>query len=77
MTHQIAPGFNVPPFHVESFPGATAEGWHCVCNANNFNCLSFTNKPGAKFTTLERATEICEQWNAESGIESKYETKNI
>lgn len=55
--------FAIPPYHVESFPGYSSEGWHCVCNKNGFNCLSFTDKPGAKFTTLEDATEICDIWN--------------
>ena len=60
------PGFDLPPYHVESFPGLSESGWHCVCNRNGFNCLSFTEKPGAKFTTLDEATRICEEWNSES-----------
>lgn len=54
------PGFALPPYRVESFPiGST------VCNAQGFNCLQFTDKPGAKFTTLEEANAICEKWNRE------------
>lgn len=56
------PGFGLPPYHVESFPG----GWACVCNRDGFNCLSFPDKPGAKFTTLEEAARICAEWNAEN-----------
>lgn len=41
-------------YHVESFRFS----WHCVCDQNGFNVLS--NERGAKFTSLERATEICE-----------------
>lgn len=58
-------GFDIPPYHVESFPS----GWHCVCNKHGFNCLSFTDAPGRKFTTLEDATEICERWNKRSNTE--------
>ena len=61
------PGFEIPPYHVESFLAASQDrGWHCVCNKLGFNCLSFTDKPGAKFTTLENATAICERWNMRS-----------
>ena len=56
---QPTPGFALPLYRVEGFPG----GWHGVCNAQDFNCLSFPGQPGAKFTTLEQATEICAQWN--------------
>lgn len=62
------PGFEIPPYHVESFPGYSSVGWHCVCNKHGFNCLSFTDKPGAKFTTLEDATAICERWNMRSNV---------
>ena len=56
---QPTPGFALPPYRVEGFPG----GWHGVCNAQGVNCLSFPGQPGVKFTTLERATEICAEWN--------------
>ena len=61
-------GFEIPPYHVESFPGYSPEGWHCVCNKHGFNCLSFTDKPGAKFTTMGDATAICERWNTRSNV---------
>lgn len=52
-------GFDLLPYHVERFPlGA------CVCNRNGFNCLALGG--GAKFTTMERAEEICAQWNGET-----------
>lgn len=60
----IAEGFALPPYHVESFPGFTNDGWYCVCNKNGFNCLSFSDSSGRKFTTLENATELCNRWNA-------------
>lgn len=56
-------GFEIPPYHVDGFPGFDDRGWHCVCNKHGFNCLSFIDKPGAKFTTLEDATAVCERWN--------------
>lgn len=62
-TAVVNPWFAAAPYHVESFPGHSAEGWHCVCNRNGFNCMRFTGKPGAIFTTLENATEICKRWN--------------
>jgi hypothetical protein len=46
-------------YHVETFPIGS-----CVCDVRGFNCLSFPEKPGAKFTTLEEATAICEKWNS-------------
>ena len=60
--------FAHPPYHVESFPGPskTGPGWHCVCNKDGFNCLTFPDKPGAKFTTKEDATAICERWNRQA-----------
>ena len=48
-------------YHVESFQGFTSEGWHCVCDEVGYNVLS-----GAKFTTLEAASEICKNMNGES-----------
>lgn len=60
------PWFDIPPYHVESFPGNSQEGWHCVCNKYRFNCLSFSDRPGAKFTSLENATDICKRWNMTS-----------
>ena len=58
-------GFDVPPYHVESFPGCCEGGWHAVCNKYGFNCLSWPGR-GAKFTTLEAATEIARRWNAKA-----------
>lgn len=51
--------FAFPPYHVEDYPIGS-----CVCNKNGFNCLSFTDKPGAKFTNHDEAMAICEKWNA-------------
>lgn len=60
MNAKISTSFDLPPYHVESFPCGS-----CVCNKNGFNCLSFPDKPGAKFTTLELAIEIAKQFNEE------------
>lgn len=59
------PGFALPPYHVESFPIGS-----CVCNASGFNCLSFPEFPGVKFTTLDEANLIAAEWNAESRHEA-------
>lgn len=56
------PGFDLPPYHVESFP----TGWHCVCNRHGFNCLTFPDKPGAKFTSKDEAQAICDRWNTKT-----------
>jgi hypothetical protein len=56
------PGFELPPYRVEKI-GNHDQDWHAVCNANGFNCLSFPDKPGAKFTTRENAERICAEWN--------------
>jgi hypothetical protein len=53
-----APYFAFPPYHVETFPGGS-----CVCNRDGFNCLQFTEKRGAVFTSLEEATKIAKEWN--------------
>ena len=60
--------FAFSPYHVESFPGSSDDGWHCVCNKNGFNCLSFTDRPGAKFTSLDNAKAICELWNIKDNL---------
>jgi hypothetical protein len=36
----------------------------CVVDERGFNCLSFPEAPGAKFTTKEHAQEICDLWNS-------------
>ncbi len=52
------PGFARPPYRVETVPlGAY------VANKEGFNCLSFLSAPGAKFTSPEEATAICERLN--------------
>lgn len=47
------------PFTVAEFP----VGW-AVLNSAGYNVLTFPEKPGAKFTTLEHATQICDRLNA-------------
>lgn len=58
MEAEITKGFAAPPYHVEHFPIGS-----CVCNAGGFNCLSFPDRPGAKFTTPENAERIAAEWN--------------
>jgi hypothetical protein len=50
--------FALPPYHVEEI-----NGLRCVCNKNGFNCLSFTDAPGAKFTSKKTAEAIVTEWN--------------
>jgi len=57
--HAPSPGFEVPPYRVEVFPAGAA-----VMNANGINCLHFPEAPGAKFTSLENATQIAAEWNS-------------
>jgi hypothetical protein len=62
-----------PLYHIEMYPIGV-----CVCDAQGYNCLSFTDKPGAKFTTLEIAAEICREWNVLGrSNEGRYEIKAI
>lgn len=54
------PGFDIPPYHVESF-----QMGHAVFNKHGFNCTHFQDRPGAKFFTRhEQANGVCAQWNA-------------
>ena len=38
-------------------------GYWYVADHTGFNVLSFSAKPGAKFTSVERAKEIADRWN--------------
>jgi hypothetical protein len=50
--------FAIPPYKAADYGQ-----WAGVENAQGFNCLSFPDKPGAKFTTLEHAEAIAKEWN--------------
>lgn len=52
--------FDLPPYRAEAMGG---DRWGVV-NRDGFNCLSFPDKPGAKFSTIERAHEIAAEWNS-------------
>jgi hypothetical protein len=56
----ISQHFAKPPYRAE----LVNPSWACVLNSDGINCLSFEDKPGAKFTTLENAKKIAEEWNA-------------
>lgn len=60
---QITPGFAIPPYRVETYPIGS-----CVVNSQGFNVLSFKNKPGAKFTSLDHANQLCAGWNKAAAI---------
>jgi hypothetical protein len=55
--------FAVPPYRLEPMNDKVPDGLQCVMNANGFNCLSFTDCPGAKFAPKEIAQEIVNKWN--------------
>lgn len=61
MTLDGKPDSSTPRYHVEHFPIGS-----CVCDATGYNCTVFKEKPGAKFTTPEKAQELCDLWNKES-----------
>lgn len=51
--------FAVPPYTAEKI----SETWWAVMNANGVNCLTFEEKPGAKFTDEKTAKELAEAWS--------------
>jgi hypothetical protein len=50
--------FAIPPYKAADYGQ-----WAGVENAQGFNCLTFPDKPGAKFTTMEHAEAIAKEWN--------------
>ncbi len=54
-------GFARPPYTARLY--SKDSGWSGVENCDGFNALSFPEKPGAKFTSLEEAMEIADDWN--------------
>ena len=55
--------FAFPPYRLEPANPKEPDGLQCVMNANGFNCLSFKDKPGAKFAPKHVAQVIVERWN--------------
>ena len=53
--------FTFPPYKAEDLGGKM--GWWGVMNRNGFNCLTFSDKPGAVVTTEEWAKQIATEWN--------------
>lgn len=51
----------IPPFKAE--PSGGANDWWYVANGSGFNCLTFLDAPGEKFTSQEKAKEIAESFN--------------
>jgi hypothetical protein len=58
--------FALPPYQLEPMHPDYPEGLQCVMNANGFNCLSFEDKPGAKFAPKHIAQAIMDKWNKEN-----------
>lgn len=54
-----SPHFAIPPYKAVQYSAQ----WAGVENAQGFNCLTFPEKPGAKFTTIESAQQIAKDWN--------------
>ena len=54
-------GHEIPPFKAEP-SGGENDLWF-VANGHGFNCLTFLNAPGAKFTCEEKAKEIAASFN--------------
>ena len=53
--------FAFPPYRAEDLGGKMK--WWGVMNRNGFNCLTFTDKPGAVVTSEARAKQIAAEWN--------------
>ena len=65
-TAQPTKHFAFPPFAACHIGGNSA--WWYVANKDGFNCLSFAGKPGAKFTTEQRALKIAAAWNDDESV---------
>lgn len=61
MTATQAKHFAKPPYHAELLNEKS--GWAAVMNKDGFNCLIFTDKPGAVVTDYEHAKAIADAWN--------------
>ena len=57
--------FALPPYSAQ--PSGGSNSWWFVANRDGFNCLSFPEKPGAKFTSREDAEAIADAWNSAAG----------
>lgn len=53
--------FALPPY--KAVPSGGKNAWWYVENSQGFNCLSFPDKPGAKFTDQITASAIAADWN--------------
>ena len=58
--------FAAPPY--KAMPSGGKNNWWYVENAHGFNCLSFHEKPGAKFTSRDNAFAIAQKWNEDGAI---------
>ena len=55
--------FALPPYSVMPMNDKHPQGLCGVANKQGFNCLTFTNAPGAVFAPREIAEEITRRWN--------------
>ena len=51
--------FALGPYRAEQ----VGPNWWGVMNRNGFNCLTFSDKPGAVVTNEEHAKQIAAEWN--------------
>lgn len=61
MTAVPAKHFDFPPYSAQ--PSDGANDWWYVANSVGYNCLTFPEKPGAKFTSEAHAKQLAEDWN--------------
>ena len=63
--------FAIPPYSIMPMNDKYPNGYCGVANALGFNCLSFENKPGAKFAPRAVVEDIVNRWNAEAKLKEK------
>lgn len=63
MTAKPTQGHEVPPYKAVLYGSSGLAG---VENAHGFNALYFTDKPGAKFASIQRAQQIAGAWNQQA-----------
>lgn len=52
--------FAIPPYKAVRY----SNDFSGIENAQKLNVLTFTDKPGAKFTSYENAVKIAQEWNS-------------
>jgi hypothetical protein len=55
--------FALPPYAATPVQVDRPDDLWFVANATGFNCLTFTDQPGAVFSSKARCLEIADAWN--------------